>query len=683
MYRLHLAHRVGLILADRDAQERSCHCHMQVGQSLKSVQLFNPYEGDYTFRIYSGDTYSPGTMTYEETFHLPGNNQWETLRFSQLVPISNTNNLWIVGRCMGNSYPVPVTTYCGNTNGGWTSTNGVVWSELTDMTIMFRAIFAQPTDVVITAVASDTTQGHVQGGGRYAMGESCTLTAIPTGDNIFDHWNDGNTDNPRTFSANAAATYTAYFSGCGISTLPATQDFSAGLDCWTTYSASTANASNMTVISQSSMWGTFAYFQFCSQSYSTAYDQYLISPLILAPNAIDLSLSYRVQGTTETFNIEYSTTDNSPSSFTHVVRSQTATSSTWDTLVAHIPAEAKYIAIHYTSSRSYYLYIDDIQLVGLPLLSHTVSVVSESDAMGSASGGGLYEEGSTVTIAATPNSCYEFAHWQDGNTQNPRTIVVGTTDATYTASFTPVAYYGVEQAEACDSLQWHGTWYYESSASASFTTTTAQGCDSTVTLVLTIHHGVAVDTTIYANGSYTLDGETYTESTTLQLHLTTVDGCDSLVTLHLIINSDEIYYTVTARSCNDDYGRVEGGGQYLQGVGAELVATPNPGYVFERWDNGVTMNPYTLVVESDTTVVAVFVPVQGIGQVASRIEVRTQGLQLTALNAEGRSIEVVDVMGRRVADVDKAAAVQQLRLPSPGLYFVWFDHSIAYKVMAR
>lgn len=652
------------------------------GQSLKSVQLFNPYEGDYTIRIYAGDTYSPGTQIYEETFHLPGSTRWETMRFSQLVPVSNTSNLWIVGRCVGNNYPIPVTTYCGNQNGGWTSTNGVVWSQLTDMTVMFRAIFSQPTDVVITAVAADTAQGHVQGGGRYALGETCVLTAIPTGDNIFDHWNDGNTDNPRTFTTSAAATYTAHFSNCGIASLPATQDFSAGLDCWTTYSASSSNADAMTVVSQSSWWGTVDYFQFSSQSYSSAYDQYLISPRILAPNAIDMTLSYRCQGSTETFNVEYSTTNNAPSSFTHVLRSKTATSTTWDTVQVQVPAEAKYIAIHYTTNHGYFLLIDDIQLVGQPLPNHTVTVVSESPAMGSVTGGGVFEEGTPITIEALPNSCYAFTHWQDGNTQNPRTVVV-TGDVTFTASFTPLVAYGYENQSFCDSASWNGSWYFADLTTFTDTLATAQGCDSLLTINLIVNHSVSTDTTIVADSAYTIDGVTYYESNTVEQHLTTTSGCDSLVTIHLIVNQPEVLYTVTALSENDDYGFVSGGGQYAEGELVELIAVPAEGYVFERWDNGETQNPYPLFVVSDTTIVAHFELAQGIADIWSQVGIRCQGGCLVVMNAEGRSLDVVDVMGRMVAHVAHASSVQSLTMPYPGVYFVWIDNSIAKKVMVR
>ena len=66
--------------------------------------------------------------------------------------------------------------------------------------------------------------------------------------------------------------------------------------------------------------------------------------------------------------------------------------------------------------------------------TYTITVNCNDDEMGTVSGGGTYVEGSHVTITATPNDCYQFTHWQDGNTQRTRTITV-TADATYTAYF--------------------------------------------------------------------------------------------------------------------------------------------------------------------------------------------------------------------------------------------------------
>lgn len=52
-----------------------------------------------------------------------------------------------------------------------------------------------------------------------------------------------------------------------------------------------------------------------------------------------------------------------------------------------------------------------------------------------AAGSGSYIAGTQVTITVTPYFGYTFTGWSDSNTQNPRTITVGSTAATYTAQF--------------------------------------------------------------------------------------------------------------------------------------------------------------------------------------------------------------------------------------------------------
>ena len=54
---------------------------------------------------------------------------------------------------------------------------------------------------------------------------------------------------------------------------------------------------------------------------------------------------------------------------------------------------------------------------------------------GTVTGGGTYNHGTTATIEATPNAGYEFVEWNDGNTDNPRTITNITSNQSYTATF--------------------------------------------------------------------------------------------------------------------------------------------------------------------------------------------------------------------------------------------------------
>lgn len=65
---------------------------------------------------------------------------------------------------------------------------------------------------------------------------------------------------------------------------------------------------------------------------------------------------------------------------------------------------------------------------------YTITVNANDPAMGTVTGGGVYEVNTTATLTATPAEGHVFVSWSDGNVENPRQIVV-TGDATYTATF--------------------------------------------------------------------------------------------------------------------------------------------------------------------------------------------------------------------------------------------------------
>jgi hypothetical protein len=90
--------------------------------------------------------------------------------------------------------------------------------------------------------------------------------------------------------------------------------------------------------------------------------------------------------------------------------------------------------------------IDNINVTvsTLPLIPdtvwRTVEVVSSDTSLGIVTGGGVYADSSLVTITALPNSApmpdvhYEFDHWNDGNTINPRQLMV-VSDTAFVAYF--------------------------------------------------------------------------------------------------------------------------------------------------------------------------------------------------------------------------------------------------------
>ena len=97
---------------------------------------------------------------------------------------------------------------------------------------------------------------------------------------------------------------------------------------------------------------------------------------------------------------------------------------------------------------------------------------------------------------------------------------------------------------ACDSYTWTDgdSATYTTSGEYVYTTTNAAGCDSVVTLTLTVNVSSAETVTETVCDSYTWstgDGETYTESGNYEWTTTNVAGCDSVVTLALTVNVNE------------------------------------------------------------------------------------------------------------------------------------------------
>ncbi|MCQ2272203.1 MAG: gliding motility-associated C-terminal domain-containing protein [Bacteroidales bacterium] len=115
--------------------------------------------------------------------------------------------------------------------------------------------------------------------------------------------------------------------------------------------------------------------------------------------------------------------------------------------------------------------------------------------------------------------------------------------------------YGDTTAVACESFTWHGVEYTETPAIAPTYTIVGgnhNGCDSIVTLHLTVNHKTYGDTTAVACESFTWHGVEYTETPAIAPTYTIVggnhNGCDSIVTLHLTVNHKS-YGDTTAVAC--------------------------------------------------------------------------------------------------------------------------------------
>jgi len=95
----------------------------------------------------------------------------------------------------------------------------------------------------------------------------------------------------------------------------------------------------------------------------------------------------------------------------------------------------------------------------------------------------------------------------------------------------------------CDSYTWiDGNTYTANNNTATVTLTNATGCDSVVTLNLTINNSSSSTDTQVACDTYTwIDGNTYTaNNNTATVTLTNALGCDSVIALNLTINQNTI-----------------------------------------------------------------------------------------------------------------------------------------------
>ena len=144
---------------------------------------------------------------------------------------------------------------------------------------------------------------------------------------------------------------------------------------------------------------------------------------------------------------------------------------------------------------------------------------------------------------------------------------------------------------ACDSITWiDGITYYESTDTPTYVYAMENGCDSVITLNLTINHAVydtIVDTAV---NEYVWNDTTYTESGIYYYYGETSEGCDSIITLILTINEvgidaanelDKISFYPNPTSGTITFNRTDiRKVEIMDGMG-RMVATYNDSYIID------------------------------------------------------------------------------------------------------
>ena len=391
--------------------------------------------GSYSVRIYQGGENAPQTLIHTGTLNVTAadtSNVYTTYTPSSNINISSTSNLWVVIHADNLGYPARSCVHTTDTNSDWTSLDDTEWHHLPDLGVnaswMIKVVAASslPT-YTITVQSANTTLGSATGSGSYTAGSNVTISATANAGYHFTQWNDGNTNATRTITVTGNATYTAFFeadaptqytitvlsanttmgtvSGGGTfdegSTITITATPNSGYH-FTQWSDGNTNASRTVTVTGNATYT--AYFE------ANAPNQYTIT--VLSNNAAWGTVSgggTYAAGSTATI----SATANSGYHFV-----QWNDGNTNATRTVSVNSDATYIATFEADAP----------------VQYTITVVSANTTMGTVSGSGTYNAGSTVTITATANNGYHFVQWNDGNTNAIRTITV-TGNATYVATF--------------------------------------------------------------------------------------------------------------------------------------------------------------------------------------------------------------------------------------------------------
>ena len=217
--------------------------------------------------------------------------------------------------------------------------------------------------------------------------------------------------------------------------------------------------------------------------------------------------------------------------------------------------------------------LQDSTFVALFAISqYTIEVISDNSMMGTVTGGGTYQYGDTVEIAATPYIGFEFISWTDGNTDNPRTIIV-TENATYTAHF------GLQQCiiktkvtpEDAGTVDGGGTYDYGS------------------TIQLLVHSNTGYRFQMWDDGNLTNPRTIF------------VEGNATYTAVF-----EPLPYEITTECDPVEGGTVSGAGTYYYGTTDTLTATPNENYIFLCWSDGIASNPRTVTVTGNANYKALF-----------------------------------------------------------------------------
>ena len=301
---------------------------------------------------------------------------WTTIILSTPFQYDGSSNVALVVDDNSNSYSYlscrtfkteerqAIRIYSYNTN--YDPTNPSVYTG-TLMTEKNQVIFHQPRTV--TATANPVEGGTVNGGGVYAYGLTCTMTATPNAGYYFLNW----TENGEVVSYDADYSFT----------VNGDRDLVANF---------VEGESTCTIV-----------FDLYDSYYNGWSGNYLV---------VDYG-----NGNTEQLTVE----SGSSASYSREVATGSDIALSWieGTSANQCSFDIKFengVPIYHGSSLNANFQQELYVNCAVATAPHTITAVADPEEGGTVEGAGTYDGGTVITLTATPNAGYSFVHWKENGT---------------------------------------------------------------------------------------------------------------------------------------------------------------------------------------------------------------------------------------------------------------------------
>ena len=269
-----------------------------------------------------------------------------------------------------------------------------------------------------------------------------------------------------------------------------------------------------------------------------------------------------------------------------------------------------------------------------------IKLKSNDVSVGRVEGGGTFKKDTSILISADPIEGYYFIGWSDGNTDNPRTVVV-TKDEEYTALFSLPYNLDVMSSDTCKGRV-QGSGSYKKGEIARIIAIAREGYEFV----------------------------SWSDGVTDKIRTIIVSQDSSL-----IANFDVKTCVLKVVANNDTMGLAFGDGKFKYGESAKISAVPFDGYSFVAWSDSVKEAERTIVMTSDVALSAIFQKIDLTNVTLCNNDYVTISVEPLTILFNGITTEYVEVYNA-LSQLLYEGTAERVPVPAAGVYIVKVDDEV-------